>query len=141
MQLFEILRKDTAHHIGKAIDDASMSRKKYDFLYEQERKRIKCTFTHQEYKRIKKEADKAGLKQATYLKRVYHAYHENRPILPSHLEDNLAISLKLLRNIANNVNQIAQKTNTLQKVALGDLLTVKQNVHQLEKIIRNAFLM
>lgn len=139
MQVLETLKTQIVHTIGRTIDDSAMKRKKYDFEYKQRRKRIKCTFTPEEFKKIRKEADKAGLKASVYLKQACFALQTNKPLHSQELQESFNQTMPLLRNVANNINQIAHRVNTVKKVAFGDLLKTKKQVHELEKIIEQAF--
>lgn len=139
MQVLETLKTQIVHTIGRTIDDSAMKRKKYDFEYKNSRKRIKCTFTPQEYKKLSRQAHKAGLPVSVYLKETYFAFEKKQPIHTKELQESFNQTIPLLRNVANNINQIACKVNTLKKVAFGDLLKTKKQVHELEKIIEQSF--
>ena len=94
---------------------------------------------------MKNKPKKQALKKGAFLKQVYFAFQKKQPILPEKKQKDYSETIFLLRNIANNINQIAkrqtlQKVNTFKKVAFGDLLKVKNKVHQLEKIVENGFL-
>ena len=58
-----------------------------------------------------------------------------RRILPKAITDQLPLLIALLRNIANNINQIARRTNTLKKVTFYDLGKARQKVSALETAI------
>jgi hypothetical protein len=69
------------------------------------RKRATLYFSPQEYARIQKQAMVHKMKPAQYIKVVYHAYHDEKLILPPDVKDGFLEMLYLLRNATNNLNQ------------------------------------
>ncbi len=138
--IFKALQIKIAHNVGKLIKDKKLKRKKYDKEYKERTKKIECTFRNQEYKKLCGQAQKAGLPVSTYLKETCFAFEKKQPIHTKELQEQFNQTIFLLRNVANNINQIARKVNTIKKVTFGDLFKTKQNVHQLEKIVEKAFL-
>lgn len=128
-----------AHTVGKIIQDKKLKRKKDDIEYKERTRKVECTFRNQDYQKLSRQAQKAGFPASTYLKETYFAFEKKQPIHTQELQVSFNQTISLLRNVANNINQIAKKTNTLKKVAFGDLLQTKKQVHQLEKIIEQAF--
>lgn len=140
MDMFKTLQIEFAHHAGKIIDDKKLTRKKHDFEYKNRTQKIECTFSKSEHKKLSRQAQKAGLPVSAYLKATYFAFEKKQPIHTKELQESFNQTLLLLWNVANNINQIARKVNTVKKVTFGDLLKSKIAVHELEKTVEKAFL-
>jgi hypothetical protein len=101
------------------------------------RKRINCSLTEEEYKKISLHAKKTDLKITAYFKKSAFAYFDNQYILPKNSEKILQNFIFQLRSIGNNLNQIAKKTNKLKKVAnFFNLKKELQKLHSLENAIQ-----
>jgi len=105
--------------------------------YNQRKKRIKCTLEVSQYQSLKKYAKQAGMKPATFLRAAVLAYMKQRQIMPKNITDHLPSLISFIRNIANNLNQIARHTNTLKKTTIYDLLKARNNVLAFENKILN----
>ena len=101
------------------------------------RKRINCSLTKEEYKKILIHAKKADCKITSYFKKSAFAYFENQYILPKNSQKILQGFIFQLRGIGNNLNQIAKKTNRLKKVVnFFNLKKEMQKLHVLENAIQ-----
>ena len=80
----------------------------YRQSYKDHAKRVNLTFSLPEYRSLVGRATDAGTPTATYLKRLALAAHEDRPELPAEIADQLADLDRVIRTIANNVNQMAR---------------------------------
>ncbi len=96
-------------------------RKAYNQQYHQANKdrakRIYYTLTPAEYRDIEKRAKVEGENIHTLIKNMALAYHQQAPIMPEMIRDELQELRFLLRNVANNINQIAHHSNTIRKLA------------------------
>ena len=81
-------------------------------------------FSEEECKILATNSDKAGLSEAEYI----------REILKEKPDDRFYDNLKVIRSIANNMNQIAKKANSLGFV---DELAYKRNVDMIKKFIKD----
>ena len=110
-------------------------RKIRDLLYyRQAVRRVTCTLRHETYQRLIKRS--AGRKAAVFVREAALAYLERRYLVPPDVEKRLVTITAMIRNIAGNINQIAAKTNTLQRALLGDLKEARKRVLELEDVIR-----
>lgn len=124
-------------------------------------KRINCTFTKKEYLILLKHAENTGLRPTLFLKKAALAYLQKQYLVPVNLEDKLLTIIYIMRNIGNNINQLAAKVNNINKEksnlknstclyqqarerknkeklnAVFDLLKAKENLHRLEDLIEN----
>ena len=96
--------------------------------YNQRKKYIKCSLENSQYQSLEQYAKKAGMKPATFLRAAAFAYMNQRQLLPKSVTDRLPSLISFIRNIANNLNQIARHTNTFKKTTIYDLLKARNNV-------------
>jgi len=122
-------------------DPSSKIRKNYQKTYRQKYrhliKRVNCTLLKDEYEELSRQASKAGLKLTPYVKRAAFAYTKQEYIVPRKVEEELREIIWLLRNIGNNLNQLAARANTLKKTTVFDLMKAKKSIHDLETTIKN----
>ncbi len=57
--------------------------------------------------------------------------------MPVNIADKLASLIALIRNMANNLNQIARHTNTIKRVSILDLVKVRKIILNLETRLKN----
>jgi len=97
--------------------DDSDSRKDYmrEYLkeYRQDYKnhRISVTLTPQEFARLNALARKQKKKPTSFLKELAFSALDGKAILSDELAQELQVFNRLIRNIANNVNQLARASN------------------------------
>lgn len=94
--------------------------------------RRNCSLTRAEDQRLRREADKYGLRPTPLLKKAAFAYFERQYLVPQNTDELLRGLICLLRNMANNLNQIAVKANTLQKVSFHMIFRAERIVRELE---------
>lgn len=80
----------------------------YRQSYKDHAKRVNLTLSLPEYRRVVKLASRSGMPAATYLKRTAFAALESRPELPADIAAQLVDLDRVLRTVANNVNQMAR---------------------------------
>lgn len=97
-----------------------MTREQYQRDYRQQyrdhAKRVNLTFSLAEYRGVARSARDAGLPVAAYVKRLALAAHEGHSALPEELAEQLADLERVIRTIANNVNQMARHSNRIAHV-------------------------
>lgn len=86
-------------------------------------------FSEEECKILAINSDKAGLSEAEYIREILVGYK-----LKEKPDDRFYDNLKVIRSIANNMNQIAKKANSLGFV---DELAYKRNVDMIKKFIKD----
>lgn len=101
-------------------------------------KRINCTLTTSEYSAVKKRAERLHLKPTACFKALALAYSDQRYVVPANVEARLEAAIALLRNVANNVNQIARRANQAGQASFQDYLALKEEVLTLEDRIKRA---
>lgn len=113
----------------------AVKRKVRDLLYyRQAVRRVTCTLRPEAYEKLVKRS--AGSKPAVVVREAALAYLEQRYLVPADIERQLVTVTALIRNIAGNLNQIAARTNTLQRVLSWDLKKARERVLDLEEVIR-----
>ena len=115
-----------------AISD---KRKIYNQEYGQRNKRVSVTFSNSEYKEIEKRAKSEGVKPTTLVKNMALAYHQQIQIMPEPIVEELKELRFLIRNVANNINQIAHYSNTIQRLADENGLLLE--IQKMEKTIND----
>jgi hypothetical protein len=118
-----------------AISD---NRKLYNKEYSQRTNRVSLTFTNAEYEELEKRAKAEGVKPTTLVKNMALAYHQQAPIIPETIKEELQELRFLIRNVANNINQIAHHSNTIQRLADENGLLLE--IQKMEKTINDFVL-
>lgn len=92
-----------------------MDRKQYQKFKKQERKqthkRVELQLTLSEYARFEKIARKEGASVNTVIKNMAVAYRDTKYFIPSQVKESLNTLTFLIRNIANNLNQLSHSSN------------------------------
>lgn len=95
-------------------------RKEYHKKYNKEvRKKLKDVhiyLTQEEYEFFKQISEKEGVKVSKLLKTMALSQAGKTFYLPKDVQDKLTEFVFLMRNIANNVNQIARHSNTVKNL-------------------------
>jgi len=114
-------------------------RQAYDKEYYQankgKKKRVTLRYTPAEYKQIETLSSALDLTPAVLIKRLSLATINTEQFLSAESEDQLQSVSFLIRNIANNVNQMAKHSNTLKRVVDENHLLAE--LKQLETIVRD----
>jgi hypothetical protein len=117
-----------------------MTREQYQRDYRQQykdhAKRVNLTFSLSEYRGIARSAKGAGIPVAAYAKRLALEAHEGRSSAPEELAEQLADLERIVRTIANNVNQMARHSNRIAHVL--DEQEVFLNIHALQSELKEA---
>ena len=110
-------------------------RKSYLKKYKQETKRVSITLTNEEYQELLKLSKKARVKPTTYLKNSYLSNKDKTYLLSGDLKAELQSLNFAIRNIANNINQIANHSNIFK--AVSNPKAIKEKLQELEELILN----
>ena len=103
--------------------------------YSTTHKRVNCTLTFREYQQVVQEAKRLGRSPTAFIREATFAYLENRHLVSSEVETELATLVFLFRNIACNINQIAKYANTYKKLKVVDILALSKTVQELERLV------
>ena len=79
-------------------------------------KRVSLTFSSPEYREFEAAAKAEGEKPASHIKALAVQALRNEVTLPESVESELAEVTRLIRTIANNVNQMARHSNRIGRV-------------------------
>lgn len=90
--------------------------KKYHQDRKKEVKHIKLTFSVEEYNLLHKIAEREGLKTTTLIKKMALTQIGKTFYNKTEIQAKLDDFIFLVRNIANNINQIARHSNTIKQV-------------------------
>jgi uncharacterized protein YutE (UPF0331/DUF86 family) len=117
-----------------------MARENYQRDYRQQykdhAKRVNLTFSLAEYRGISRAAKDAGSPVAAYVKRLALQAHEGRNTAPDEVAEQLAELERVIRTVANNVNQMARHSNRIAHVL--DEQEVFLHIHALQTELRNV---
>ena len=109
--------------------------KDYREKYKSQVKRVNLTLTRDEYKQFSQAAKTENENVTAFIKALALSSLENRSHMPNDLKQELATLRFAIRNIANNVNQIAHYSNTIRAMTMADENNILQYLKQLEDVI------
>ena len=112
--------------------------REYQRKYKNQAKRVKLTFSMDEISPLEATAHSSDVPLAQFIKKLALQAFDNRtvPSLPEEVEERLADLDRLIRNIANNVNQMAHLSNRIERVL--DEQEVFLHLSSLEKELRSS---
>jgi hypothetical protein len=108
----------------------------YRQSYKAHAKRVNLTFALPEYRGLARSAKAQGLPVAAYVKRLALDAQEGRQAAPVELQEQLDELERLIRTIANNVNQMARHSHRIGHVL--DEQEVFLHIHALQVGLRDA---
>lgn len=108
----------------------------YRQQYKQQAKRVNLTYSLSEHRQIARAAKAAGLPVASYVKQLSLGEAAAMRDLPEDLREQLADLDRVIRTIANNVNQMARHSHRIGHVL--DEQEVFLNLHALSQELRRA---
>jgi hypothetical protein len=106
----------------------------YRQQYKDHAKRVNLTFSLSEYRGIARSAKDAGVPVAAYVKRLALQAHDGHSPAPEELTRQLADLERVIRTIANNVNQMARRSNRIAHVL--DAQEVFLHIHALQSELK-----
>ena len=106
---------------------ASPERQAYIREYQTRTHRVSLTLSASEYRELARRAKAEGVRVTTLIKNMALAYHQGTVIQPEALTHERQELRALLRNIANNVNQMAHTSHNPAYNTLANLYYLFQN--------------
>lgn len=115
--------------------------KEYRKTYEKKVKYVTVSIPVAEYKELEKIAKKEKIKVSALVKNMTLAYMQTKTLVPSSIEERLNEFVFLMRNVANNINQIARNSNTVKHLAdeNGLLMEIKKMEDLVKEYTLNKF--
>lgn len=110
-------------------------RREYFKNYVEQRKRISISLSLADYQKIEYLAGKMQMKPTSFVGHVVQQKLGKNPHLSPEILKELTEVTYLIRNIANNVNQIAHRSNTLKVMVDENALLME--LKRLEDIVKN----
>jgi len=119
----------------------SDKRRAYEKNYWQKHRQITVTVPLAKYKQLEKRAKLGGRKVGQHVLAQSDSYEQGDYLPPKIVEDRLQEISLLLRNIANNINQIAKHSNTFRRlVGQKQIIQMLQRLEsETETLIRKAW--
>jgi len=119
----------------------SDKRRAYEKDYWQKHRQITVTVPLAKYNKLKKRADTGGRKVGQQMLAQSDSYEQGDYLPPKIVEGRLQEISLLLRNIANNINQIAKHSNTFRRViGQKQIIQMLQRLEiETETLIRKAW--
>lgn len=111
--------------------------KKYREEYKSRAKRVNLTFTKEEYRAFSQSAKSENTKPTPYIKQLALAGLQQQPVFPEKVEEELRAFQFAIRNIGNNINQIAHYSNTIRNMTYADENNLLQHLKQLEEVVKS----
>lgn len=109
--------------------------KEYRKNYDEKVKYVTVSIPISEYKELEKLAKKEKIKVSKLVKNMTIAYMQTKTLIPNGVEERLTEFVFLMRNSANNINQIAKHSNTLK--TLVDENGLFMELKKMEDLVRN----
>lgn len=118
--------------------DRKTYQKDYRQQYKAQAKRVNLTFALSEYGSVDRAARKSGEPVSAYVKRMALAAHHDTvaATIPDEVLEELADLSRVVRTIANNVNQMARHSNRIGAVL--DEQEVFAHIQRLEAELKQA---
>lgn len=117
--------------------DRKNYQKKYREQYKTRAKRVNLTFDKDEYRAIVRAAKQENIKPTPYIKQLALAGLQQQPTFPQQVQDELKALQFAIRNIGNNINQIAHYRNTVHAMTHADENNLFQHLKQLEEVVQS----
>ena len=114
------IKKESFITLSDSKNLQKLKKQKYLKQYRQEvknrKKRVEFSLNIEEYQELEKEACKQNTSVNQLSKKMIFAYKNKKYLLPQNLSEELQKFTLLIRNIANNINQIAKHSNSVKKI-------------------------
>lgn len=103
--------------------------------------RVTCNLHPEQFFKLQQVAQQFNARLAPFMRDAALAYLDRRSMLPAALEKNLTRIVQEVRRVGTNLNQIAKRANTYQRLTHDDLRKAAQLVVMMERLVlvlRNA---
>lgn len=119
-------------------DERKAYEKRYREQYAKTHRQVTITLANADYRDFAQQAKKENTKVATLIRNMATAYLHQDALMPVAVEKELADLKLLIRNIANNVNQMAHHSNRLREMTeenqlLSEIQKLETLVHEYAK--------
>ncbi len=108
--------------------------KEYGKRRKETHKRVEVKLTQQQYNTFEKVAKKENISVNTLIRNMAMAYKDTRYFMPYELKESIDELNKLIRNIANNLNQMSHSANIFGEV---DQKKVFNHLIEMDKAVKN----
>lgn len=95
--------------------------------------RVTCNLHPEQYFRLRDAAQKLHTRLAPFIREAALAYIDQRLMLPQSLDKHLRALIQEIRRVGTNLNQIAKRANTYQRLTHKDLKHAGKLVEDLER--------
>jgi predicted DNA binding CopG/RHH family protein len=123
-----ILKKKQEKKNLKNLKHAQYMREEYS----KRKKRLNLTLNPDQFQQVEKEAQDVGITPTAFIRESLFAYLKRERLPSRKTEQKFSELILLMRNMTNNLNQIARQANTVQKLSLKDFIQTKSLVNTLE---------
>ncbi|MCB1736018.1 MAG: hypothetical protein H6981_14680 [Gammaproteobacteria bacterium] len=117
-------------------DDRKTYQRRYRQGYKGQAKRVNLTLSLAEHRAFARAANKEQKKLASYIKELAIAGLDAQAHIPEALQAELKTLRFAVLNIANNVNQIAHRSNTLRELSQSEENNLLGYLKQLDDVVR-----
>ena len=100
--------------------------------YAKRKKRLNLTLDPDQFQQVKKEAEDVGIPPTAFIRESVLSYIKKERLPSRKAEEKLTELIFLMRNMTNNLNQIARQANTIQKLSINDFIQTKRLLGDLE---------
>jgi len=101
------------------------------------RRRISISLSQAEFRQLSTLAKRESMKPTSFVRNLTKATLLRQVHLPANIEAELKTLRFAIRNIANNVNQIAHHSNTVHMMTVADENNLLQHLQQLEQAVQS----
>ena len=117
------------------LKDRKSYQKQYKKEYAKSHRQISLSVTNTEYRDFQALAKREKTKVSTLIKNMALAYSQQETLMPKAVLEELADLKFLIRNIANNVNQMAHYSNTVHSLVEENEFLAE--IQKLEKVVKD----
>ncbi len=107
--------------------------KQYRLKNKHKKRRVGLTLTHDEYRAFVRASK--GQKISPFIKACALSSLNKQALIPDDIKEELATLRFAIRNIANNVNQIAHHSNLVRGITTQDEHNLLAHIKQLEDLV------
>lgn len=115
--------------------DRRQYQRQYREQYKSQAKRVNLTFSNEEHRAFSRAAKAGGEKLTPFIKKLALSALQKQALIPTEIQEELKTVKFAIRNIANNVNQIAHHSNIVFDLTRADENNLLQYLKQLEEVV------